>query len=79
VPQPEDIIKSTSKDTIEQLKEVNEKVIPLFEDAADMLIKHHKGDARKALCSTLALLSGYHKEEMSARSLLTGQEDQVTF
>jgi hypothetical protein len=51
----------------------------LFEDAADMLIKHHKGDARKALCSTLALLSGYHKEEMSARSLLTGQEDQVTF
>jgi replication-associated recombination protein RarA len=75
VPQPEEIIKATSRDTIELLKEVNEKVVPLFEDAADTLIAHHKGDARKALCQTLALLSGHHKEEMQARSLLTGQED----
>jgi replication-associated recombination protein RarA len=50
VPQPEEIIKATSRDTIALLKEVNEKVVPLFEDAADTLIAHHKGDARKALC-----------------------------
>ena len=50
--------------TIELLKEVNEKVLPLFSEAADQLIDLHKGDVRKALCQTLALLSGHHKEEM---------------
>lgn len=44
-----------------------------------MLIAHHKGDMKKALCQTLALLSGHHKEEMVERSLLTGQENCVTF
>lgn len=46
------------------LKEVNTKVIPHFNDAAQALIDQHQGDARKALCKTLALLSGHHKEEM---------------
>lgn len=32
-----------------------------------------------AVCQTLALLSGHHKEEMQHRSLLNGQEDCVTF
>jgi hypothetical protein len=36
--------------TVELLKEVNVKVLPLFSDAADHLIKLHNGDARKALC-----------------------------
>ena len=66
------MIRATSRGTIESLKEVNEKVIPLFEEAAEMLIAHHKGDMKKALCQTLALLSGHHKEEMQARSLLNG-------
>lgn len=79
MPQPEQVIRATSKGTIESLKEVNEKVIPLFEEAAEMLIAHHKGDMKKALCQTLALLSGHHKEEMVERSLLTGQENCVTF
>lgn len=65
--------------TISLLKEVNDKVIPLFADAADALILENKGDAKRALCQTLALLSGHHKEEMSQRSLLNGQEDCVTF
>ena len=54
------------------LKEVNTKVMPLFSDAADHLISMHAGDVKKALCQTLALLSGHHKEEMQARSLLNG-------
>jgi hypothetical protein len=58
--------------TVELLKEVNAKVIPLFNDAADHLIALHDGDIKKALCKTLALLSGHHKEEMVARSLLNG-------
>jgi hypothetical protein len=32
------------------LSEVNTKVVPLFEDAADHLIQLHNGDAKKALC-----------------------------
>jgi len=79
VPQPEQVIKASSMGTISLLKEVNDKVIPLFADAADALILENKGDAKRALCQTLALLSGHHKEEMSQRSLLNGQEDCVTF
>ena len=65
--------------TIALLKEVNDKVIPLFEEAADQLIKANDGDMKRALCQTLALLSGHHKEEMAVRSILSGQEDCVTF
>lgn len=79
VPQPEQVIKSSSMGTVELLKEVNTKVLPLFQEAADHLITLHDGDARRALCQTLALLSGHHKEEMKTRSLLNGQEDCVTF
>jgi len=64
---------------VEQLQEVNTKVIPLFTEAAEHLINIHDGDAKRALCQTLALLSGHHKEEMKDRSLLNGQEDCVTF
>lgn len=79
VPQPEQVIKASSMGIVEMLKEVNEKVIPLFSDAADTLILSHNGDIKRALMQTLALLSGHHKEEMQARSLLNGQEDCVTF
>lgn len=58
VPQPEQVIKASSMGIIQLLKEVNVKVIPLFADAADALIAQHSGDAKRALCSTLALLSG---------------------
>lgn len=79
VPQPEQVIKATSLGTIAMLKEVNEKVIPLFAEAAEQLIVANNGDMKRALCQTLALLSGHHKEEMAQRSLLNGQEDCVTF
>jgi len=35
VPQPEQVIKASSMGTVALLKEVNEKVIPLFAEAAD--------------------------------------------
>jgi len=54
-------------------------VLALFEEAADDLVKMEGGDSRKALCKTLALLSGHHKEMLVARSLLNGQENMVTF
>jgi hypothetical protein len=37
------------------------------------------GDQRLALKKALAFMSGCHKEEMSARSLLNGQEKCITF
>jgi hypothetical protein len=49
VPQPEQVIKASSRDTIKQLAEVNKKVVPLFEEAAQMLIDENKGDAKLAL------------------------------
>lgn len=79
VPQPEQVIKASSMGTISLLKEVNEKVIPLFADAAEQLIIANNGDMKRAICQTLALLSGHHKEEMAQRSILSGQEDCVTF
>ena len=53
---------------------MNDTVAGYFNEAADELIEQHGGNAKTALCKTLALLSGYHKEVMGARSMLTGQE-----
>lgn len=43
------------------------------------MISNEGGDAQRALCKTLALLSGQHKELLQERSLLNGQENMVTF
>ena len=43
------------------------------------MIEKEGGDANKALCKTLALLSGHHKAIMQERSMLNGQENMVTF
>lgn len=79
VPQPDDVIKASFRDTLKQLEEVDEKVVPIFEEAAAQMIEKEDGDAKKALCKTLALLSGHHKEIMMDRSMLNGQENMVTF
>lgn len=79
MPQPEQVIKASSKDIVKRLEEVNDKVLPLFEDAADDLIAAEDGNFKQALCKTLALLSGHHKEMMIARSMLNAQENMVTY
>ena len=66
------MIKAASRDTIKNLDDVNEEVLPLFEDAADILIKSNGGDAKKALQTTLAYMSGHYKNVLTTRSLLTG-------
>jgi hypothetical protein len=38
VPQPEEVIKASSRDIVKSLAEVNEQVVPLFEEAAEDLI-----------------------------------------
>jgi len=79
IPQPEDVIKATSRDSIKNLANVNEKVLELFNDAADELITLEGGNEKKALMKALAFMSGCHQEAMTSRSLLTGQENCITF
>lgn len=50
----------------------------MFADAAKKLIEASGGNGLQAVCKTLAFISGYYKTAMSARSLLTGQERQLT-
>ena len=39
IPQPEDVIKATSRDILKNLEDVNDDVVPLFEDTARTLIE----------------------------------------
>lgn len=63
---------------LKNLEKVNENVIGLFRETAKLLIEQHKGDAERALCQCLAYLSGHYKDALINRSLLTGQENQMT-
>lgn len=77
IPQPEDVIKASSRDIIKNLEEVNQDITPLFLEAAESLIKKY-GDPITALSTTLAYMSGHYKTALLARSLLTGQENCIT-
>jgi hypothetical protein len=49
IPQPEDVIRASSRDILNNLQDVHRDVLPLFEDTAKNLIDQHNGDAQKAL------------------------------
>lgn len=72
IPQPEDVIRASAQDILTNLSLVNPDVLPMFQDAARQLIETNKGDALKAVCQTLAFISGHYKTAIVARSLLTG-------
>lgn len=42
------------------------------------MIEQHNGDAEKALQIALAYISGHYKAALTSRSLITGQENQLT-
>jgi len=63
---------------LNNLDSVNQNVVELFREAAKKLISKCDGDAEKALCTALAYISGHYKAAMTNRSLLTGQEKQIT-
>lgn len=79
IPQPEDVIRATSRDSIKRLRTVNDEVLNLFNDAANELIADCDGDKDVALKKALAFMSGFHQEKLSARSLLNGQEGCITY
>ena len=75
-PQPCDIIKASVRDITNGLKQVSDEVLPLFETAADELIKEL--GAEGSLARALAYISG-HTEKLKQRSLLCAFEGWVTF
>jgi ATP-dependent RNA helicase DDX21 len=75
VPQPEDVIKASSRGILKNLEDVNEDVLPLFEDIAKVLIDQHDGDKEKALMIALAYCSGHYKQKLTSKSLLNGHEE----
>ena len=72
VPQAEDVIRASAKGILKNLEDVHNDVLPLFQDTARSLIEKCNGDSEKALCQTLAFISGHYKSAMTARSLITG-------
>lgn len=74
VPQPEDVIKASSRDILKNLQDVNEEVLHLFSDTARVLIDQCDGDSEKALQIALAYCSGHYKHKLVSKSLLNGQE-----
>jgi len=43
------MIKANTKGILKKLVDVDDEVLPLFEDTAELLIHQHHGDASKAL------------------------------
>jgi ATP-dependent RNA helicase DDX21 len=78
VPQPEDVIKASSRDILKNLNDVNEDVLHLFEDTAKCLVEKYDGNAEKALQIALAYCSGHYKHKLVSKSLLNGQEGFTT-
>jgi len=74
VPQAEDVIKASSRDILNNLKDVNLDVLPFFADTAKVLIDQQDGDAEKALQVALAYCSGHYKQKLVSKSVLNGQE-----
>ena len=77
-PQPEDVIRASSKGMLKKLEDVREDVTELFGEAAKLLVDRFHGDKDKALKSCLAYISGHYQTILVGRSLLTGQEKQTT-
>ena len=77
-PQPEDVIRASSKDMLKKLDEVSDDVLDLFSEAHKLLVDKYKGDKDKALKVCLALISGHYQKNLVARSMLTGQEKMTT-
>jgi ATP-dependent RNA helicase DDX21 len=74
-PQPRDIVAASALAVMEQVADVDDKVFPLFQDAAAKLIEEM--GATEALSAALACLTG-HTKELRSRSLLSNSDDFVT-
>ncbi|KAJ3017485.1 UNVERIFIED_CONTAM: hypothetical protein HDU68_011671 [Siphonaria sp. JEL0065] len=76
-PQPKDIIKSRSLDSLEQLKTVHPGALNYFSDAAESILAHHKNDPILALSAALAVICNT-TAPLPPRSLLSATEGFLT-
>ncbi|KAJ3076953.1 Nucleolar RNA helicase 2 [Podochytrium sp. JEL0797] len=76
-PQPKDIIKSKSLDTLDALKAVHPGALNYFSDAAEAILAHHKNDPIVALSAALAVICNTTKP-LPPRSLLSATEGFLT-
>jgi ATP-dependent RNA helicase DDX21 len=76
-PKQEDVIKVSAADAMGGLKNVNPKLLPMFEEAADKLIE--EVGAKEALCMALAFISQTSTTQIEDRSLISGSDGHATF
>lgn len=76
-PQPKDIIKARASQSIEEMRFVDEAVLPFFKSASQDLLLHFHGDASKALQCALAMICSTTKK-LPSRSLLTANDGWIT-
>jgi ATP-dependent RNA helicase DDX21 len=76
-PKKEDVLKVAAADVLENLKMVDKKLLPLFQEAADAFIA--EVGAREALCMALAFVSETSKEHLNQTSYISGEEGMVTY
>jgi ATP-dependent RNA helicase DDX21 len=78
VPSDEAMIKANTKGILKKFLEVEDEVLPMFEDTAELMINQQKGDATKALQIALAFASGHYKMANPEESLITGRHQMTT-
>ncbi|KAI8836037.1 P-loop containing nucleoside triphosphate hydrolase protein [Chytriomyces cf. hyalinus JEL632] len=76
-PQPKDIIKSRSLDSLDTLKQVHPEALSYFSDAAEAILAHHHNDPVMALSAALAVICNTMKP-LPPRSLLSATEGFLT-
>ncbi|KAI8610519.1 P-loop containing nucleoside triphosphate hydrolase protein [Chytriomyces sp. MP71] len=76
-PQPKDIIKSRSLDSLDALKQVHPEALSYFSDAAEALLAHYGNDPIQALSASLAVICSTTKP-LPPRSLLSATEGFLT-
>ncbi|KAG6384483.1 hypothetical protein SASPL_155698 [Salvia splendens] len=75
-PQPADIAKVAGAEAAEKIAEISDRVIPVFKDVAEELVKSSVLSPAELLAKALAKIAGY--TEIKSRSLLTSMENYVT-
>jgi ATP-dependent RNA helicase DDX50 len=76
-PKNEDIIKVSAVDVLENLRKVDKKILPFFEEAAEKFLE--EVSPKEALAMALAFISDTSQEHISCKSFLTGEEGVVTY
>jgi hypothetical protein len=61
-------MKQTNKGLVQDLDVVSTEVLPMFEEAAKVLLDQHKGNPVTAISQALAFISGIHTKGSKQKS-----------